>query len=76
MVCVLMCVYPRWGDSSVALQASRVPDLSFDGEVINLYGPCAELDTDGGTAVMGELILGEARQKVALSYARLSDQNH
>ncbi len=71
-----MCVYPRWGDSPVALQPGCVPDLGFDGVGVQLNSPRAELDADGGATVVIELILGEARQKVALSYARLPYQNH
>lgn len=71
-----MCVYPRWGDSPVALQPCCVPDLGFYGEGVQLNSPRAELDTDGGATVVMELILSEAGQKVALSYARLPDQNH
>lgn len=69
--CVYVCVYPRWGDSSVALKPRCVPDLGFDGEVVQLNSPCAELHADGGATVMIELIFCEARQKVALSYAGL-----
>ena len=75
-MCVCACVYPRWGDSPVALQARRVPDLGFDGVVVQLNGPRAELDANGGATVMSELILSEARQEVALPYARLPYQNH
>lgn len=75
-MCVCVCVYPRWGDSPVALQPCCVPDLGFDGEVVQLNGPCAELDADGGATVVIELILSESRQQVALSNARLPYQNH
>lgn len=71
--CVCNCVHPRWGDGPVALQPCCVPDLSFDGEVVQLNGPRAELHPDGGATVVVELILGEASEKVALSYARLAD---
>ena len=75
-MCICVCVYPRWGDGPVALQPRRVPDLSFDGEVIQLNCPRAELHTDGCAAVVSELIFGEAGQNVAFSYTRLPDQNH
>ena len=69
---VCVCVYPRWGNSPVALQPCSVPDLSFDDEAVQLNSPRAELHADGGATVMIELILGEASQKVALSYSRLT----
>lgn len=50
--------------------------MSFDGEVVQLDGPRAELHADGGAAVVQELILGEAGQEVALSHTGLPDQNH
>lgn len=73
-MCVL--VHLRWCDSPVAFQPRCVPDLSFDGEVVHLNSPRAELDTNSGTTVMIELILGEARQKVAFPYTRLPYQNN
>lgn len=63
-------------DGPVSLQPGRVPDLSLDGEAVDLHRPRAELHPDGGAAVMVELVFGEARQQVALSDPRLSDQNH
>lgn len=71
-----MCVYSRWGDGPVALQPCRVPDLSFNGEVVHLNGPRAELDTNGGSTVMIELVLCEARKEVAFAYTRLPYQNN
>lgn len=71
-VCVCMCVYPRWGNSPIALQPCSVPDLSFDDETVQLNSPRAELHTDSGTTIVIELILREASQKVALSYSRLT----
>lgn len=69
-------VYPRRSDGPVALQSSRVPDLGFDGILVQLNSPCAELNADGGATVVSELIFCEAGQKVALSYARLAYQHH
>lgn len=69
-------MYPRWGDRPVALKSCRVPDLGFDGVVVQLNRPGAELHANGGTTVMVELIFGEARQEVTLSYPGLSYQNH
>lgn len=63
---------PRWGDGPVALEPGCVPDLGFDGVVLQLNGPRAELHANGGATFVIKLILSEARQKVALSYARLS----
>lgn len=69
---VCLWVYPRWGDSPVALQPCCVPDLGFDDEVVQLNRPCAELHSDGGATVVVELIFSEAGEKVAFSYTRLS----
>lgn len=71
-----VCVYPRRGDGPVALQPCRVPDLGLDGVGVELDCSGAELHADGGATVVAELILGEARQQVALPDARLPDQNH
>lgn len=71
-MCVSVCVNPRRGDSPVAFQPRCVPDLSFNGEVVHLNSARAELDTNGGTTVVIELILGEASKEVAFSYTRLS----
>lgn len=71
-----VCVYPRWGNSPVALKSCGVPDLSFDGVLVQLNRPGAELHANGGATVMVELIFGEARQEVTLSYPWLPYQNH
>lgn len=75
-VCVCVCVHLRRGDGPVALQPCCVPDLGLDGVGVELDRPGAELHADGGATVMAELILGEARQQVALAHAGLTDQNH
>lgn len=75
-VCMCLCVNPRWGDGPVTLQPCCIPDLGLDGEVVQLNGSRAELHSDGGAAVVVELILGEAGQKVALPHTGLPDQNH
>lgn len=75
-VCVCACVYPRWGNSPVALKSRCVPDLSFDGVLVQLNRPGAELHADGGATVVVELIFGEARQEVTLPDPRLPYQNH
>lgn len=75
-MCVCVCVYPRWGDRPVALKSCRVPDLGFDGVLVQLNRPGAELHTDGGATVVVELIFGEARQEVTLPNPGLSYQNH
>lgn len=72
-LCVCVCVYPRWGNSPVALQSCRVPDLSLDDEVLQLNCPGAELHADGGPAVVSEFVFGEAGQEVALPHTRLPD---
>ncbi len=75
-MCVCVCVNPRWGDSPVALQPRCVPDLGFDDRAVQLNRPRAELDADGGATVVIKLIFRETGQKVALSNARLPNQNH
>lgn len=52
--------YPRGGDGSVALQPGRVPDLSLDGDGVQLHRARAELDPDGGATIMVEFILGKS----------------
>lgn len=71
-----VCVYPRWGDSPVALQPRCVPDLGLDSGVVQLDGPGAELHADGGATIVVELIFSKAGQKVALPHAGLPDQNN
>ena len=61
-------VHPRRGNGPVAFQPGRVPDLSLDGEGIQLDGARAKLHTDGGAAVVVELILGETGQQVAFPH--------
>ena len=63
------------GDSAVALLASCVPNLGFDGLRVDLDGTGCELDADGGLGVDVEFVTGETTQKVGLSDTRVSDQD-
>lgn len=75
----LMDLWELWGswhsrrsDGTVSLQPGRVPDLGLDGEAAELHGARAELHPDGCSAIMVELVFGEAGQQIALSYTRFS----
>lgn len=60
------------GDGAVALLARRVPDLGFDGLIVDLDAAGRELYADGGLAVEVELIARESREQVRLADAAVS----
>lgn len=71
-----LCLYLRRCDGPVALQPGRVPDLGFHQGVSHQDGACGELHPNRGTAVVVELVAGEAREQIGLSHPRFSNQNH
>jgi hypothetical protein len=59
----------RGRDGAIALLARRIPDLCFDGLVVDLDAAGRELDADSGLAVEVEFVAGEAREQVGLADA-------
>jgi hypothetical protein len=57
------------GDGAVALLASGVPDLGFDGLGVDLDAAGCEFDANGGFAVQIELVAGEAGEEVGFADA-------
>ena len=63
-------------DGSVSLLAGRIPNLGFDGLVVNLDAASGELDTNGGLAIQVEFVASESREQIRLPYARIADQDN
>src|SRR4051812_6225 len=63
-------------DSAVTFLTGRVPNLGLDGLVVDLDGPCRELDTDRRLGLEIELIAGETTQEIGFADTRVSDENH
>lgn len=64
------------GDGAVAFLAGGIPDLGLDGFGVNLDAAGGELDADCRLAVEVEFVAGETREKVGLSDATVSYQDH
>jgi len=64
------------GDCAVALLAGGIPDLGFDGLVVDLDAAGGKLDTDGGLAVEVEFVAGETREKVGFTNTGISNEDH
>lgn len=63
-------------DGAVALLAGRVPDLGFDGLVVDLDAAGGKLDADGGLAVEIEFVAGESREQVGFADAGVSNKDY
>jgi len=63
------------GDGSVSLLTSSVPNLRLYGLAIDRDGACRKLNPDGRLGLEVELVPREAREKVGLSDARVTDED-
>lgn len=59
-------------DGAVALLTSSVPDLGFDGFIVDLDAARGELHSDSGLAIKIELVARETREQVRFSDAAVS----
>lgn len=66
----------RARDGAVALLPRRVPNLGFDGLVVDFERARGKLDANGRLAVHRELVAGESGEQVALADARVANQHH
>lgn len=64
------------GDGAITFLASSIPNLCLDCLGVDLNGSGGKLDADGGLGVEVELVTGESTEKVGLSDARVSDEDH
>lgn len=64
------------GDCAITFLASSIPNLCLDCLGVDLNGSGGKLDADGGLGVEVELVTGESTEKVGLSDARVSDEDH
>lgn len=56
--------------------AGSVPDLSFDGLVLDNKSPSLELNTNSGFGIQTELIPGEASKYLWLTHSWVADEDH
>lgn len=64
------------GDGAITFLASSIPNLCLDCLGVDLDGSGGKLYADGGLGVEVELVTGESTEKVGLSNARISDEDH
>ncbi|KAL3300432.1 Ras-like protein Rab-11B, partial [Colletotrichum asianum] len=64
------------GNGAVSLLAGGIPNLCLDRLGVDLNGSGSELDADCRLGVQVELIAGESTEKVGLSDAGVSNQDH
>merc|ERR1719401_2145346 len=63
------------GDRPETLLSSRVPNLQFDGFVLDRYGFEAKVYTYGCDVAVGKGIVGKAEQQAGLSSTRVADEH-
>ena len=66
----------RWGDGSVALLSSCVPDLGFYCLAIYLDAASGKLHPNGALTLQVEFIPRETGEQVTLPHSRISYQNN
>lgn len=64
------------GDGAITFLAGSIPNLCLDCLGVDLDGSGGKLYADGGLGVEVELVTGESTEKVGLSDARISDEDH
>lgn len=63
-------------DGTVSFLTGSIPYLSLDCFGVNLDGSGREFDADGGFRIEIEFVARETAEKIGLSNARVSDQDH
>ena len=71
MCSLIICICDR----AVPLLPGRIPDLQFDFSVAVVKRLEPEVNSDGGTVVLNEVVISESYQDARLPYTRVSKQN-